>query len=197
MSNVKQSQPTRHKLTKPFRRQLQLARWAEAISAIQSMLTIPFRCGVHSAGADSLALRVVTDRLKVHRHHQTAPQALVPPSRLQPPQSTSILKRSLSKLRIRDPIQPDSRHKSSQTNRSVESVASKIPQATAPTSTFSRVIRGHLPSQRSFVHDLPSSQSKLQSRRPQQHASSATAIQSCPSEPAQPFNILDVSLQSR
>lgn len=176
MSNVKQSQPTRHKLTKPVpsapsTRSMGRNNQRNPIDADHSVQVR------RPLGPAPTASRSVSSRIdsKCIGTTKSIHKALAPPSRLQPPQSTSILKRSLSKLRIRDPTSPDSRHKSPQTNRSVQQVASKIPQATAPTSTFSRVIRGH-PAQSAFVvHDLPLSQSKLQSNRPQQYASTAAA----------------------
>ncbi|GAK62976.1 kinase-like protein [Moesziomyces antarcticus] len=176
MSNVKQSQPTRHKLTKPVpsapsTRSMGRNNQRDPIDADHSVQVR------RPLGPAPTASRSVSSRIdsKCIGTTKSIHRALAPPSRLQPPQSTSILKRSLSKLRIRDPTSPDSRHKSPQTNRSVQQVASKIPQATAPTSTFSRVIRGH-PAQSAFVvHDLPLSQSKLQSNRPQQYASTAAA----------------------
>lgn len=78
--------------------------------------------------------------------------------------STSLLKRSLSKLRIKD-ASPN-RQKAPQSKRPPLSATSKIPQATAPAATTSRIL-GSRPDQSAFVlHSYTPLTTKQMNARP-------------------------------
>ncbi|GAC97191.1 likely protein kinase [Pseudozyma hubeiensis SY62] len=88
--------------------------------------------GASEIGHARKIVRPVSMR-KDAKHTETAVSQSKAAATFLPEESNSILKRSLSKLRIKDGLSPDRRKAEIQSRRQPLASASKIPQATAPT----------------------------------------------------------------
>lgn len=171
MSHVKQAgqNPVRKHITKSTQPASRLAK-------------LDLNASDHGASEIGHARRMVrpVSTRKDAKHTETADSLSRTAASILPEESSSILKRSLSKLRIKDGFSPDRRKADVQSRRLPGVSASRIPQATAP-STNAHIITSR-PDQASFVlHDVAcpgtvrSDKSRKKKEVPMQHHSDRNA----------------------
>nr|CDI52014.1 kinase-like protein [Melanopsichium pennsylvanicum 4] len=145
MSHIKQTQQTR----KPIVKSTQLTRQSQTQRRNQAQI-------FHQTGSAQTNVRSVTTRTDAkHTDCNTgAPRSA---------DSISLLKRSLSKLRIKD-VSP-SKSDTAQSKRQPQQLASKIPQATAPPASSARILSTRSEQSAFVVHSLAPFNAKQIRRR--------------------------------
>ena len=139
MSHIKQSQQTRNTITKST----QLTNRSQRRDQLELR---PLR---DRSQADAVQTVVRSVSTRTDAKHTDIGKTTPKSARTLNIDSTNILKRSLSKLRLKDATSPDARRTTAQSKRQPLQPTSRIPQATAPTSS-TRII-GARPEQSAFV----------------------------------------------